>query len=141
MAAGADAATTSTRGLWTGRVLSALVVLFLLFDAIIHLVRPATVVAAFGRLGWDPGLSRPIGVLELGCLVIYTVPRLSGWGAILLTGYLGGAVATQLRAGSPFVGETLFPVYVGVVLWGGLLLRNRPLRGVLLVRGAEDRAA
>ena len=65
-------------------------------------------------------------------MVLCAIPRSAAWGAILLTGYLGGAVATQLRAGSPFVGETLFPVYVGILLWGGLVLRDRRVRALLL---------
>jgi DoxX-like family len=122
----------SPKSLWTGRVLSALVVLFMLFDTTLHLLEPQVVVDAFNRLGYNPDLSRPIALVELLCVVLCAIPRTAVWGAVLLTGYLGGAVATQLRAGSPFVGETLFPVYVGILLWGGLVLRDRRVRALLL---------
>jgi hypothetical protein len=130
------AAAPSPRVLWTGRILSGLVGLFMLFDTTIHFLKPAVVVDAFNRLGYDPGLARPIGAVELICVALLLVPRTAVWGAILLTGYLGGAVATQLRAGSPFVGETLFPVYVGILLWAGLLVRDARARALLSRRAA-----
>ena len=121
----------SPKSSWTGRIVSGLVILFMLFDTVAHLVKPQVVVDAFNRLGLSPAFSRPLGVLELLCLVLCMIPRTAVWGTILLTAYLGGAVATQLRAGSPLVGETLFPVYVGILLWGGLLLRDRRVRALL----------
>ena len=132
MTAPASAAGASPASRWAGRILGALIVLFMLFDTVSHLVEPQVVVDAFRRLGYNPDLSRPIGVVELCCVVLCVIPRTAVWGVILLTGYLGGAVATQLRAGSPFVGETLFPVYVGIVLWAGLLLRDPRVRALLL---------
>ncbi len=110
--------------LWTGRTLSAIAILFLLMDATIHVLRIQAVAEAFDRLGVPLGLALAIGVLELACVLVYALPRTAVVGAVLLTGYLGGAVAIQLRAGSPLFAETLFPVYVGVLVWGGLLLRR-----------------
>ena len=118
--------------LWTGRIVSVLVVGFLLFDTVTHLLKPQVVVDACNRLGYSPDLARPRGGVVVECVVLCVIPRTAVWGTILLTGYLGGAVATQLRAGSPFVGETLFPVYVGVLLWAGLVLRDARVRALLL---------
>ena len=110
----------STGALWTGRVLSALAGLFLLFDGAMKLVKPAFVVDATARLGYSENVILPLGVVLLVCTAVYSVPRTSVLGAILLTGYLGGAVATHLRHGdTPF--EILFPAIVGALLWGGLV--------------------
>lgn len=124
----------SNAKLWTGRVLSGIVVLFMLFDAVIHLMRIPPVVEAFAQLGLPLSLAVPLGILELICVVTYVFPRTSVLGAILLTGYLGGAIATQARVGHSLFGETLFPVYVGILLWGGLLLRNERLRAIFPVQ-------
>jgi hypothetical protein len=124
----------SSGRLWAGRILTALPVLFLLFDVVIHIIKPAVVVTAFEQLGWPASLSVPLAIVELVCLVLYLIPRTSVLGAVLLTGYLGGAVATNLRVGAPLFTNTLFPVYVGVFLWGGLYLRDPRLREVFPVR-------
>jgi hypothetical protein len=113
--------------LWGGRILSALSVLFLLFDAGGHLVVPSAVVEAFNRLGYPTSLSRALGIIELVCLVAYVIPRTAILGAILLTGYLGGAVATHLRVRDP-VFDTFFPIIFGVLAWAGLYLRDPRLR-------------
>jgi uncharacterized membrane protein (UPF0182 family) len=113
--------------LWTGRILSVLVVLFLLFDSIGKFIQPAQVTAACDRLGWPPNLIVVLGVILLICTVLYTIPRTSLLGATLLTGYLGGAVAINLRAGSPLF-ETVFPIIFGVLAWGGILLRDNRIR-------------
>lgn len=123
--------------LWTGRVMSILVLLFMLFDAVIHLMRIAPVVNAFAQLGLPLRLSVALGIVELVCVVAYAIPRTSLLGAILLTGYLGGAVAIQLRAGNPFFSEALFPVYVGVLVWGGLFLRDQRQRALIPLRHDE----
>jgi hypothetical protein len=115
---------------WTGRILSGVGVAFLIFDIVIHLMKPAQVVQGFTDLGWSPSLARPLGILELACLILYLIPGASVLGAVLLTGYLGGAVATNLRVGAPLVSNTLFPIYVALFLWGGLVLRNERLRAV-----------
>ena len=119
---------------WAGIILSALPVLFVLFDGAIHLMVIPPVVQAFTQLGYPVSTSRALGVIELVCIVLYLMPRTSVLGAILLTGYLGGAVATNLRVGSPLFSHTLFPVYVGVLAWGGLFLRDERVRALIPVR-------
>jgi DoxX-like family len=131
MASASPTEQTSKSALWTGRVFSALVVLFLVFDGVSHIVKPVSVVEAFVRIGYPLSLAVKLGTVELACVAVYAIPRSSVLGALLLTGYLGGAVATQVRAGSPFFGESLFPVYLGLVMWGGLLLREPRLRAML----------
>jgi hypothetical protein len=115
-----------------GRVLTALAVAFLLFSASIKFVAPAMVRETMVTLGYPPELSTWLGVLELVCTLLYAVPRTARVGAILLTGYLGGAVATHLRLLDPWLTHTLFPVWLGAFAWAGLLLRDAPLRAVLL---------
>ncbi len=117
--------------LWTGRILSGLAVLFLLFDAIIKLIKIRPVVEGFARLGYPEGVAVPIGVVLLVCVIIYVIPRPSVLGAILLTGYLGGAVATHVRVGDPLFSHVLFPTYVGLLIWGGLYLREERLRALV----------
>jgi ABC-type Na+ efflux pump permease subunit len=124
----------SRNRLWAGRIISALSVLFLLFDAVIHIIRIGPVDQGFADLGWPTSLSPTLGIIELICVVLYVIPRMSVLGAVLLTGYLGGAVATNLRVGLPLFSHVLFPVYVGVLLWGGLYLRDLRLRSVFPIR-------
>ena len=116
--------------LWAGRILGTLAVVFLLFDAVLHLLKPAPVAAAFAQLGYPLDLAVGIGILELVSVAVYVIPRTSLLGAILLTGYLGGAVASQLRVGHSFF-ETVFPIIVGVLVWGGLFFRDGRLRAAL----------
>jgi hypothetical protein len=129
-----QSAPVSNKRLWAGRTMSALAVLFLTFDGVIHVLRPAPVIKGFTDLGWSPTLALPLGIIELVCLALYLIPRTSVLGAVLLTGYLGGAVATNLRVGAPLVSNTLFPIYVALFLWGGLYLRDNALRAVFPVR-------
>ena len=119
---------------WAGIILTAVPVLFLLFDSAIHLMVIPPVVESFTQLGYPIGTSRALGVIELVCIALYLIPRTSVLGAVLLTGYLGGAVATNLRVGSPLFSNTLFPVYVGVLAWGGLFLRDERVRALIPVR-------
>jgi hypothetical protein len=105
-----------------------MVTAFLLFDAVIHLLKPAPVVEAFAKLHLPLSLAVELGIVELLCLVLYVIPRTSILGAVLLTGYLGGAVATQMTTSNSLFGEILFPVYVGVLVWGGIYLRDDRLR-------------
>ncbi len=121
----------SKKALWTGRIFSGLVTAFLLFDAIIHLLRPTPVVEAFARLHLPLSLALELGIIELVCIALYVIPRTSILGAILLTGYLGGATATQLPNSNSLFGEILFPVYVGVIVWGGIYLRDEKLRALV----------
>jgi hypothetical protein len=123
--------------LWTGRVMSALVVLFLLMDGIMKLVHPAPVVEGMTKLGFPLNLTATVGIVLLFCVVLYAIPQTSILGAILLTGYLGGAVASQLRVGLPLFGKVLFPVYFGVVTWGGLYCRDERLRALVPPRGPK----
>jgi hypothetical protein len=136
MQATAPAVKTSNKALWTGRILSGLVVLFLLVDSGFKLIRPlpAPAVQAFGQLGYPVGLAAGIGILLLACVALYAVPRTSVLGAILLTGYLGGAVASHVRVGDPWFSHALFPVYIGLFIWGGLYLRDQRLRALIPLR-------
>ena len=125
----------STAARWAGRIASGIPALFLAFDTAIHFAKPAPVVQAFAHLGLPLSLSVPLAGIELGCLIVYLIPRTSFLGAILLTGYLGGAVATHLRAGDPLF-NVLFPVIVGILAWGGLFLRNKRVRVLIPVERA-----
>lgn len=122
------------RTLWAGRVLSGASVLFLLFDSIIKVMKLPIAVDATVQLGYPDNVVVGIGIVELVCLVLYVIPRTSVLGAILLTGHLGGAIATHVRVGSPLFTHTLFPIYVAGLIWGGLLLREERLRTLLPVR-------
>lgn len=115
-----------------GRVLGVLVVVFLVFDGVFKLIQPAPVVEAFAALALPLELAAPIGALLLVCTALYVVPRTAVLGAVLLTGFLGGAVATHLRLGQPLLSHTLFPVYLGAMAWAALLLRRPSLRHLLL---------
>ena len=119
--------------LWTGRVLTGLTVLFMLFDAVGKFAMPPQVSEACVRLGLPLSTVTSIGILLLVSTVVYAIPRTAVLGAVLLTGYLGGAVAIQMRAGSP-VFETVFPVLFGVVAWAGVYLRDCKLRAVFPIR-------
>lgn len=121
--------------LWTGRVLSALAVLFLLFDAFGKFTMPAPVTQACVRLGFPVNLSPTLGILLTLSAILYALPPTAVLGAVLFTGYLGGAVAVQLRAGSPLF-ETVFPVIFGFLVWAGILLRDSILRRVFPLRRA-----
>src|SRR3954462_9547467 len=120
--------------LWTGRVSSGLVVAFLLFDAIIHTMKPPPVIEGFARLGFPVDVAVPLGILELILVALYVIPRTSVLGAIILTGYLGGAIAAQVRIGAPLFSTELFPIYVALLMWGGLYLREGRLRALIPFR-------
>jgi membrane protein DedA with SNARE-associated domain len=121
----------SRKALWAGRVLSGVAVLFLLFDAIGKLLRPAAVTEGTVQLGWPVDVILTLGVLQVICLITYLIPRTAILGAILWTGYLGGAVATHVRIDNPLFSHILFPVYIAALLWGGLWLRDRRVRALL----------
>jgi hypothetical protein len=122
----------SKKQLWTGRVMSAVVVLFLSFDAIAKLLRVPAVIEGTAKLGYPDSSIQVLGVVLLVCTLLYAAPPTAALGAALLTGYLGGAVATHLRIGDPLFSHVLFPVYLGALAWAGLLLRRPGLRGVVL---------
>lgn len=121
----------SKRALWGGRVLSGLAVLFLAFDATIKLVQPPEMMAGNEILGWSLSQMRPIGILQIALLAVYLFPRTAVLGAVLWTGYLGGAIATHVRVDNPLFSHTLFPTYVAALIWGGLWLRDTRVRGML----------
>ncbi|MBB5052648.1 hypothetical protein HNQ36_002622 [Afipia massiliensis] len=118
----------SPTALWTGRILSGLVVLFLLFDGAIKLIPLDIVIETSRQLGIPTDLAVTLGVLTLAGTLLYAYPKTSVLGAILLTGYLGGAIYVHVRAGSPLFSHTLFGVYLGILLWAGLYLRDERLR-------------
>jgi hypothetical protein len=124
-------AAISSKMIWTGRILSILPALFLLFDGAMKLVKPDFVVKATVELGYPENVIIPLGVVLCACTVLYLIPRTAFIGAILLTGYLGGAVASHVRLGQGWF-EILFPVVFGALLWLGLVLRDQRLRSVLL---------
>src|SRR5580704_12835253 len=122
--------------LWAGRIMSALPVLFLLMDGVMKLMKPDFVVKATVQLGYPENVIVGLGIIVLVCVILYVIPRTAVLGAILLTGYLGGAVATHVRVGDPLFSHALFPVYIAVLLWGGLYLREERLRALIPLRSA-----
>lgn len=118
---------------WTGRVLTTLATLFLSFDVFGKFAKPPQVTDAFARLGLSVSLSVDIGVILLICTVLYAIPRTAVFGALLLTGFLGGAVAIQWRVGNPLF-ETVFPILFAVIAWAGIFLRDARLWSLLPIR-------
>jgi hypothetical protein len=117
---------------WSGRVLAGLVILFMIFDGTIHLLTPQPVVAAFAQLGFPLHLSVGIGILELACTALFAIPRTSILGGLLLTGYYGGAIATQVRAEAAWF-PSIFPALMGALLWTSVALRDSRVRALLTV--------
>src|SRR5215510_13556833 len=128
---------TSKTNLWAGRLITALTVAFLLFDAMVKVLRLPVAVEGTVRLGYPAGLVIYLGMVELICLAAYLYPRTAVLGAILLTGYLGGATATQVRVGDPWF---IFPVVVGVLVWAGLFLRTVRLGSLLPLQSGVMKA-
>ena len=122
--------TVAKTALWTGRVISTLPVLMLLMSAVMKFMKPPPVVEGFAHLGLPESLALGLGILEMLCTVLYVIPRTAVLGAILLTGYLGGATVTHLRVGDPFI----MPAILGVFVWGGLFLRDPRLRALIPLR-------
>jgi DoxX-like family len=120
-----------TKALWTGRVLSGLGVLFLTFDAAVKVLKLGPAIDATAQLGYPESVIVTLGVIEIVCLIVYVIPRTSVLGVVLWTGFLGGAVASQLRVGNPLFSHTLFPIYIAALLWIGLGLRDHRVRGLL----------
>jgi len=119
--------------LWIGRGMSILVVLFFLLDGVMKLFKPAPVIEATEKLGYQQSVIVPLGIVLIACTVLYMIPQSAVLGAILLTGYLGGAVASHLRAGDDWF-PILFPVVFGVLVWGGLYLRDPRIRAIVPMR-------
>ena len=126
-------ATVSNRALWAGRIMSGAVVLFMIFDGVIKLPPLEIVTQTMGALGWpaDIGTARLLGIIGLISTALYALPRTSFLGAVLLTAYFGGAIATQVRIGNPLFSHTFFGIYLGLLLWGGLWLRDLRMRTLL----------
>jgi hypothetical protein len=128
-----QAAPASKATLWAAYGISALAVLFLIFDSVIKVLKLAPAVEATTQLGYPESLIISIGVIELVCLAVYMIPRTAILGAILMTGYLGGAIATNLRAGTPLF-NVFFPLIIGALIWGGIYLRDERLRALVPLR-------
>jgi hypothetical protein len=127
----------SKRRLWIGYILTGLAIAFLLFDTIIKVLKLPVAVDGTVQLGYPASTIFGIGLIELICLALYAFPRTAVLGAILLTGYLGGAIATHVRIGSPLVSHVLFPIYVASLIWGGIYLRERRLRALVPLRDSH----
>ncbi len=123
--------------LWAGRIVSALPILFLLMDGVMKLFKPALVVEATVKLGYPENVIVPLGMVLTACTLLYVIPRTAVLGAILLTGYLGGAVATHVRVGEGLF-PVIFPIIMGVLVWGGLWLRDDRLRALIPLREEGD---
>ncbi len=130
---GSETQPVSKIALWTGRVIGGLAALFLLVDGAMKLVKPDFVVQGTVQYGYAESTIVPLGIVLLACTAAYIIPRTAVLGAILLTGYLGGAVATHVRAGEGAF-RVLFPVVFGALLWGGLVLCDTRLRALLRLR-------
>ena len=131
-----ETAPISSGALWTGRVLSTIIVLFMIFDGVIKLPPLDVVTQTMVPLGWpaDPNVARLLGIIGLVSTALYALPRTSVLGAILLTAYMGGAIATNVRVDNPLFSHTLFGVYLGIILWGGLYLRDPRVRALIPFR-------
>jgi hypothetical protein len=129
-----QAVPVSKKSLWAGRVMSALPAMLLLFSGIMKLTGMDAVLEGFAKLGYPASLILGIGIVEIACVVLYVIPRTAVLGAILVTGYLGGAVATHVRVGDPLFSQALMPFYLGVLVWGGIYLRDDRLRALIPVR-------
>lgn len=132
----AETVPASTPARWVGRILSGIVIAFLLVDGAIKLVPWPIVTETMQKMGYgsDDAMMRSLGAVTIVCTVLYAVPPTSILGAILLTGYLGGAIASHVRIDSPLLTHTLFGLYLGLMVWGGLWLRDDRLRGLMPFR-------
>ena len=138
MESAALTASPSNASLWAGRTMSGLVVAFLVFDGLVKFTSWQAVADASNQLGIPLHVNPALGILLLLCVALYAFPRTSVLGAILLTGYLGGAVAIHMRVGNPLFSHLLFPTYIGALIWGGLYLRDRRVRALIPLRADDD---
>ena len=127
----ATAASVSTRRRRAGLIISGLAVLFLTFDLVMKFLVTPEAVEASAALGWQMHTIPILGMIEIVCLALYLIPRTAPLGAILWTGYLGGAIATHLRVDNPLFSHTIFPIYVAAFIWGGLYLRDARVRALI----------
>jgi hypothetical protein len=128
---------TTNPALWSSRILSAVLILFMSFDSIIKIIQHPEAVTPTVAMGYAASLVMVLGIIELACLVLYLIPATSVLGAILLTGYLGGAVATQVRVGAePF--SLIFPFIIGAMVWGVLFLRDARIRALIPLRKSQS---
>jgi uncharacterized membrane protein YphA (DoxX/SURF4 family) len=125
--------TAAPKFVWTGRILSGLAIAFFVMDGVMKLVQPQSVTDAMKGIGWppDPITLALLGLILLGCTALYALPRTAVLGAILLTGYLGGGVASHARLGDPLFTHDLFGVYMGLFVWGGLWFRDKRIRSLI----------
>jgi hypothetical protein len=126
--AGTTVRATSKVQLWIGRILTTIAVLFLTFDSVVKLLEVDMVLKGTAELGYPVSVAFKLGVVLAACTVLYVIPRTAAFGALFLTGYLGGAVATHVRVEHPLFSHTLFPIYLAVFIWAGLVLRDRRVR-------------
>jgi len=136
MPSGTQTAPVSKTMLWVGRVISGLMIAFMLFDAGIKILNLPAAIEGTIRLGYPASLVQPIGIVALVCALLYAIPRTSILGAILLTGYLGGATATQVRVQDPWF---IFPPVLGALIWAGLYLRDERLRALIPLKGEKEK--
>ncbi len=136
MPSGTQTAPVSKTMLWVGRVISALMIVFLLFDAGVKILKLPVAMEGTTRLGYPASVIQPLGIVALACVLLYAVPRTSILGAILLTGYLGGATATQVRIQDAWF---IFPAILGVLIWAGLYLRDERLRGLIPLNSQKEK--
>ena len=129
---------TSKKLLWTGRVLTVLSGLFLLLDGVMKIMKPAPVVQGSVQLGFPESTMPGIGVALLACTILYLIPRTAVLGAILITGYLGGAVASQVRIHAGAF-DVLFPVIFALIVWGGVYFQDGRLRALVPLRGGATK--
>ena len=135
MQAATQAAPVSKKKLWAGRIISALPVLMLIFSGIMKVAKPPAVVQGFAHFGLPESHAIPLGIVEIACAVIYAIPRTAFLGAILMTAYLGGETATNVRVGDP---SSVVTVLLGVLVWAGLYLRDERLRALLPLRSQKS---
>ncbi|HEX3698737.1 MAG TPA: DoxX family protein [Polyangia bacterium] len=126
-----DSHPASGKRIWTGRALSGLVALALLFDSAVKLLQLDPAMQGTIKLGYSASVVFPLGIVLLACVALYLIPRTAVLGAVLLTGYLGGAVATHVRVGDPLFSHILAPLYVAALIWGGLYLRDGRVRALI----------
>ena len=131
MTSAAEAIPVSKAALWSGRIMSAIPVVLLLFSGVLKLLKPASVLQSFAKFGYPETLIAMLGIVEILCVIGYVIPRTSILGAILVTGYLGGATATNVRVGDP---SAILTVLLGVFAWGGLYLREARIRALIPLR-------